>query len=82
MTLLPCSNFALLPSAMTLYSPGASFVVPTVVGAVSFTLVVIVSPESFLAQTETLIALSAMIARNRGNERRDITNCSPFLFFV
>jgi hypothetical protein len=64
---------------MTLYSPGASCVVPTVVVAVSFTFVVIVSPESFLAQTETLIAVSAMIARKRGNERRDIMNIFSLL---
>src|SRR5580704_26335 len=66
---------------MTLYSPGASFVVPTVVVAVSLKFAVIVSPESFLAQTETLIAVSAIIARKSGSERRDIMKCSPFWFW-
>src|ERR1700732_268250 len=66
---------------MTLYSPGASFVVPTVVVAVSFRFAVIVSPESFLAQTETLITVSAIIARKSGSERRDIKKCSPFWFW-
>src|SRR5579862_2213544 len=81
-TLLPCSNFALLASAMTLYSPGASFVVPMVVGAVSFTVVVIESPASFLAHTEALVAVSAIIARKSGNERRDISDFFSLLISI
>jgi hypothetical protein len=46
----------------------------------NFTFAVIVSPESFLAQSETLIEESAIIARKIGNERRDISNGSPLYF--
>src|SRR5665213_778594 len=80
-TFLPCWNFALLPSAMILYSPGASFVVPTLVVVVRLRLVEVVSPESFLAETETLIAASAMIARKNGSKRRDISKFAPFRFW-
>ena len=48
-TLSPCSNVALLVSAVTLYLPGASFVVPTVVVEKRSMVAEIVLLESVLA---------------------------------